>query len=474
VSETRARQRRRYFRIFYTASLAAGAGTLAWLAWRGVAPPHDVFGWVFFFLVLLFADTKMAEAQVRGGGRVLSSRTLDLSMVVLFGPLVACTAEALSAVFRGLILRPAPPRKVFFNASMLVMAAAAAGFAYQATPWNDAFDSPLFLVPLLTSLVAYSLVNTFMVTTIMSLDRGVPFREVWFRDFRWGGARGLVELPFTAMVILLYMQAGAWTLGIYLPIIAVIYLSAKAVKNTREAHMASIAVLATTLEADEPYTHGHSYRVAQYSVTIGRAMGMSPSELEALEYGGLLHDIGKIAITNDIICKPGRLTDEEFSTLAEHPAIGARIVEQIKFLPETVDLVRHHHERVDGKGYPDGLRGDQISLGASIMNVSDAFDAMTSDRSYRKALPVEVALQELQKYAGTQFRQDVVDTVTALHARGEFDVIPDSAVQQVIREIQQVGAPATPSMPRIVPIEKAPVAQARDEREPETEVHQLP
>jgi len=201
-------------------------------------------------------------------------------------------------------------------------------------------------------------------------------------------------------------------------------------------------VLATTLEADEPYTHGHSYRVAQYGVTIARAMGMTPAELEMLEYGGLLHDIGKIAITNEIICKPGRLTDEEFSTLAEHPAIGARIVEQIKFMPETVDLVRHHHERVDGKGYPDGLKGDEISLGSSILMVADAFDAMTSDRSYRKALPLDRALAELEKYKGTQFRTDIVDTVISLHQRGEFGIIPDSEVQQVIREIQQVGRPS--------------------------------
>ena len=433
--------RRRAFKLFYATTVAASLAMLGWLASGRSYNASDPFGWAFFFMVLLFADTKMAEAQMRGGGRVLSSRTLDLSMVVLFGPLVACAAEATSALFRGFVLRTAPPRKVIFNTAMLVIAAGCAGLVYHAMPFHERFESPLFLLPLLASLLTYSFVNTFLVTSVMSLDRGIPFREVWFRDFRWGGARGMMELPFTAMVILLYMQAGAWTLTIYLPIIAVIYVSAKAVKSTREAHMASIAVLATTLEADEPYTHGHSYRVAQYGVTMGRALGMSPGELETLEYGGLLHDIGKIAITNDIICKPGRLTEHEFGVLAEHPAIGARIVEQIKFLPETIDLVRHHHERVDGKGYPDGLKGDEISLGSSILMVADAFDAMTSDRSYRKALPIDRAIAELVKYRGTQFREDVVDTLVQLHQRGEFDIIPDSAVQQVIREIQQVSQP---------------------------------
>ncbi len=117
-------------------------------------------------------------------------------------------------------------------------------------------------------------------------------------------------------------------------------------------------------------------------------------------------------------------------------------------MPNTVDLVRHHHERVDGKGYPDGLKGDEISLGSSILMVADAFDAMTSDRSYRNALPLEKALAELEKYKGTQFRADVVDTVVSLQQRGEFGIIPDSEVQQVIREIQQVSQPIAddPSM----------------------------
>ncbi len=434
-----------------------GAGLLAYLAIAHRPEQAEWLGWSFYVLVILVADTKMAEAQLRGGGKILSSRTLTLSMLVLFGPLVAVVMDAGSTLFRGLVLRATPPRKMFFNMAMLAIAAGTAGLAYHALPLSGEFGNALFLAPLLVALLSYSLINSAVVTGIMSLDRQMPFREVWHRDIRWGLAAGLMELPFTAIVILLYRQAGPWTLLLYLPIIWVIFAMSRAHKQQKEAHMASIAVLATTLEADEPYTHGHSYRVAQYAVTIGRAMGMSPAELELLEYGGLLHDIGKIAVTNDIICKPGRLTDEEFATLAEHPAIGARIVEQIKFLPETVDLVRHHHERPDGKGYPDGLRGEQISLGASILNVCDAFDAMTSDRSYRQALHVDKALSELRKYRGNQFNADVVDTVMTLYERGEFDVIPDSDVEKVIRQIQQVAHPAP------IPAEKAT----------ETEVHEI-
>jgi putative nucleotidyltransferase with HDIG domain len=148
---------------------------------------------------------------------------------------------------------------------------------------------------------------------------------------------------------------------------------------------------------------------------------MSDRDLETLEYGGLLHDIGKIAITNEIICKPGRLTESEFAVIKSHSTIGADIVEQIKFLSEATELVRHHHERPDGRGYPHGLKVDEISLGCAILNVCDSFDAMTSDRPYRKALTVEQAMEELVRFKGSQFDEMVVDCMLDLYHQGEFD-----------------------------------------------------
>ncbi len=448
MSEPRQIRRRIPFYLYYALSFAGGVYLLLHLVENHMPARVDWIGVAAFFVVLLFADTKLAETQVRQGGRVLSSRTLDLSMMVLFGPAVAVIVEVASTILRGFFLRRAAPRKVIFNVSMLILAAGLAGQTYVSMPWHDRLDGPLFLVPLLVALLVYTLVNTAMMTAIISFDRGVPFREVWRSHFSWGALRGLTEFPFAAMVVLLYAQAGAWTLLIYLFPIFVIFQSVKLFQEMKEAHINSIAALTTTLEANEPYTHGHSYRVSKYCVRLGRAMGLSPQELETMEYGGLLHDIGKIAITNDIICKPGRLTEEEFGKLTAHPAIGAEIVKQIKFLQQTADLVRHHHERPDGKGYPDGLKGDDISIGAGIMNVCDAFDAMTSDRSYRKALPVEKAVEELVRFRGTQFNAAVVDTLVSLYNRGEFGVITD--IEGMMLEIQRVpGTPATVPAPAV-------------------------
>jgi putative nucleotidyltransferase with HDIG domain len=379
---------------------------------------------LMFFAFLWGADTRLGESQA-SGGRVMSSKCIVLSVIALFGAAPAAIMESVSALVRGLVLRGSSPRKAVFNSAMLGMAAGAAGLVYEHLPFSGSFENPLFIIPLSAAMLAHSVVNQLMLGVIISLDAKVPLERVYQRSYDWARLRSLLDLPFAAMVILLYMQAGPWTLLLFLFPVLALYQSDRLYQRNKEAHINSIAALTTALEADEPYTHGHSYRVAKYAVRIGKALGMNEKELEILEYGGLLHDIGKIAITNDIICKPGRLTDSEFEVMKTHPTIGADIVEQIKFLSDATDLVRHHHERPDGRGYPQGMRAGEISLGCHILNVCDAFDAMTSDRPYRKALSVEQAMEELVRYKGTQFDERVVENMLHLYHQGEFNSLRD-------------------------------------------------
>jgi putative nucleotidyltransferase with HDIG domain len=159
---------------------------------------------------------------------------------------------------------------------------------------------------------------------------------------------------------------------------------------------------------------------------IAREMGMSSKDLETLEYASLLHDIGKIAIQNDVLLKVGPLTEEEWASLRSHPDIGADIVEQLKFLKVAVEVIRCHHERPDGTGYPRGLKEDEIPVLAHILNVVDAFDAMTSDRPYRKSLPIERVLDELRRYRGTQFHSKVTDILLEMYYRGDFTLIVEA------------------------------------------------
>jgi len=182
-----------------------------------------------------------------------------------------------------------------------------------------------------------------------------------------------------------------------------------------------LVVLGRTVEARDPYTHGHCERVTAYSVALGRKLGLPPEELTALDRGGSLHDLGKIGIPDAILLKPGPLTDVEWAVIREHPVIGERICLSLKSLERVRPIIRHHHERWDGSGYPDGLAGDAIPITARSLQVVDIFDALTTARPYKPALSVQTACDTLRDEIGRGWRDpDVVRPFIELVERGEL------------------------------------------------------
>ena len=174
-------------------------------------------------------------------------------------------------------------------------------------------------------------------------------------------------------------------------------------KDLKELFYKTIKSITSALDAKDPYTHGHSMRVTLYSIILAKELNVPDCQLESIETAGLLHDIGKIAIPESIVCKPGRLTDDEFVIMKTHPINSERLISSIERLHSISPGVKHHHERWDGKGYPDHLEGENIPYAARIIAIADTYDAMTSTRSYRKALDHEVAIAEIEKCAGSQF-----------------------------------------------------------------------
>jgi putative nucleotidyltransferase with HDIG domain len=183
--------------------------------------------------------------------------------------------------------------------------------------------------------------------------------------------------------------------------------------ETQAAYVGAIRALAAALDARDPYTAGHSDRVSALSVVIGRQMQVPEADLEVLRLGALLHDIGKIGLNDEILRKPGALTPAEFEQIKRHPVLGARILRQVPFLEAHLPIVELHHERPDGRGYPFGLRGDEIPVPARIVHVADAFDAMTSARAYRPPRGAAEAIAELQRYTGTEFDYSAVEALVA-------------------------------------------------------------
>ena len=176
-----------------------------------------------------------------------------------------------------------------------------------------------------------------------------------------------------------------------------------------QAYMESIETLRFTVEAKDPYTRGHSDRVSEYSVLIGKNLGLSDEDLKTLRLGGLFHDIGKIGVPDSILLKESKLTDDEYSEIKNHPTIGAHILSNATIFKDIIPIVKHHHERYDGNGYPGKLKGEDIPYFARISAVADAFDAMTSKRTYRNSLPLDVVKEEIEKCKGTQFDPAIAD-----------------------------------------------------------------
>lgn len=178
-------------------------------------------------------------------------------------------------------------------------------------------------------------------------------------------------------------------------------------EKLEKAYLDSIETLRYTVEAKDPYTRGHSDRVSAYSVLIGKYLGLSEEDLKTLEIGGLFHDIGKIGIPDSILLKEAKLTDEEYSEIKNHPSIGAHILCNAAIFQDIIPIVKHHHERFDGRGYPSKLSGNDIPYMARIAAVADTFDAMTSKRTYRDPLPLDVVKAEIEDCSGTQFDPEI-------------------------------------------------------------------
>jgi putative nucleotidyltransferase with HDIG domain len=221
-------------------------------------------------------------------------------------------------------------------------------------------------------------------------------------------------------------------------------------ENVEENLIDTISSFVNALESKDTYLKGHSARVSLYAGEIAKAMGLSPAQVAVARRAGILHDLGKLVVLDSILQKPGRLTNEEFALMMGHPVTAAKILKPLRFLAREAEAVKRHHERYDGKGYPDGLKGDDIPLIARIVTVADSFDAMTSDRPYRKALPIENALAEIRRHAGAQFDPLVTEALALVS--GErlaeisrfYDSRSDAAVEHLPVSVTEAPTGSSP------------------------------
>lgn len=304
--------------------------------------------------------------------------------------------------------------------------------------------------------VIYFFGNSLIVAVVIALTESKPFLNVLKDYYIWSLPFYLVAAALVEGIGILGGLVGWQTAVLVIPAVFAVYqvwsIYADRVEGERKRqqearihaeemsalHVRTIHTLAMAIEARDRTTHDHLRRVQIYAVEIGQAMGLDHAELEALRTAAVLHDIGKLGVPEHIISKPGRLTPEEFEKVQAHPVVGAEILERVNFPYEVVPIVRSHHERWDGSGYPAGLRGTDIPVGARILSVVDCFDALASDRQYRKALSTEQAIQVVRRAAGKDFDPDVVALLADRFAELEAKVRAASSEEPPMLSRQEI------------------------------------
>ncbi|MDP2233412.1 MAG: HD-GYP domain-containing protein, partial [Actinomycetota bacterium] len=266
-----------------------------------------------------------------------------------------------------------------------------------------------WVIAALASAVVLAASNAVLVGTAVAILTGSPFRKVLAEFFGWYAA-SVVALALLGLVMaeLLYVAGVAGTLLIVVPF-SIARQTFEVYQRQSAAYRETVRSLVTAIEAKDSYTRGHSERVAWYARLISGRVSLPEHEIQRVEWAALLHDIGKVALDSEMLKKTSSLTVGEYALVREHPSRAVDILSGIDFLEESVPYISAHHERIDGAGYPKGLEGSDIPLGARILAVADSFDAMTSTRAYRDALTYDRACDELRSLAGTQFDEGCVE-----------------------------------------------------------------
>jgi diguanylate cyclase (GGDEF)-like protein/putative nucleotidyltransferase with HDIG domain len=345
-------------------------------------------------------------------------------LFILLGVLELSFGETLAIGFAAVLVqcywRPAhgpKPIHVLFNLSQLPVGTALAYGAYLLVSRH--VPGTLSLALLLVA-ITYFAFNTMAMAIIIWLTEGKPILKVWSECYFWSFPYYLVGAAIVGLVNFLNRHIGWQSSLLVLPPIYLMYRSyrlylgkledeKKHAEQVSSLHLRTIEALALAIEAKDHTTHEHLQRVRVYAMELAKDLALNEDEMEALRAASVLHDIGKLAVPEHIVSKPGKLTPEEFEKMKIHPIIGAEILEQVEFPYPVVPIVRSHHEKWDGSGYPNGLKGEEIPIGARILAAVDCLDALASDRQYRRALPLNEAMNRVVADAGKSFDPQVVE-----------------------------------------------------------------
>jgi diguanylate cyclase (GGDEF)-like protein/putative nucleotidyltransferase with HDIG domain len=435
-------------RLFVGAVLAAGAVTLVAFA------PHTIADPILFAFLLgcssLASALKVSLPLASSGSTMSVSYAVDFAALLLLGAdqtMIVAAASAWSQCTFRTQSRSAPYRTLFSMAS-LVLTVKAAGWAFTMLGGTFAVKFTLLSItkPLVGAATTYFVFNTLLVATAIGLSTRQRIVRVWNENFLWSAPSYFVGALAAAITASVIDRGGYWMASLAAAPLYLTYRTYKVymgriqdqqrhVAQVSDLHLATIEALALAIDAKDQTAQSHIRRVQVYAAGLARALGMPETEIQGVKTAALLHDIGKLAVPEHILSKPGPLTQEEFQKIRIHPQVGAEIISGVPFPYPVAPLILSHHERWDGKGYPSGLKGEDIPLGARILSVVDYFDALMSERPYHKAMSFEAAIgllrQESTKALDPRVVQTFIDMYPALAAEADASAEPSRKLTRV-------------------------------------------
>lgn len=388
-----------------------GGGALVLMRVSFPPPAGLDLGRIFFWSAITFT---LAALPVRLPGGIVAHTTTAPIIAAIFdsvlpNPFAVCWIALIGTVELRDLRRQLPMWGTAYNRMAYVLSAYAAYLAVQFTNAAVRQDDPLGIVAqIVVAGIAFSFVNMLLAVSLASLRTSTPFERVWSLSIA-NVLSGLVALvPLGWLMAEIAVKVGLWAVALFFVPLYLARFAFSKYAETRELFFGTVSALSQAIDAKDGFTRGHADRVSRIAGAIAREVGLPERQIEQIELAGLLHDIGKIGIEDRILMKPQRLEDDEQELMRRHPIYGASILEPSAALRPLVPIVLHHHENFDGSGYPEGLKGEEIPIGSRIMIVADAYEAMTSDRIYRKAIGHDRAMDQLNRYKGLQFDPKIV------------------------------------------------------------------
>lgn len=367
---------------------------------------------LFFTVIAMLAE--YLSVFLPAGGQITVAFPISFVIILVYGPAVAILVEILSVIWE-IFKKRGNWYKTLFNAAQYSLSSGLAGVVYISSGGVVGTQNIInYLLPAALCALTYCLVNSILVATVISLDSGMSVSKVYRINIKEVIPSYLAEAPMGFIMAIIYVHIGILGILLFFFPLLLARQSFELYTRMRKIYLDTIRTLAATIDAKDPYTLGHSERVSHLAVQLARKLDFAETEIEYLEYAAILHDIGKIGIEDRILGKKDRLTDEEYDKIKEHPVIGASIIGSIEFLQKCSQTVLHHHERYEGGGYPHGLKGEEIPRTARLLAVVDAYDAMNSDRPYRKKLSENDILEEIERESGKQFDPAIARTFISL------------------------------------------------------------